>query len=269
MDAEHDTVALPVVRTTPWPDVLGLWVGVLMVVVGPAVVLRVTPTPRDPAWAGLLAVTTICGVRYGFVVRDGRRRPVEMTFWVFTYVFMGLAPLIQLRLEEIPETTKGMDPALDGITTLIVVVGVLCFCAGLVFGRPRRESGPPRTREVDTRRVLALAAFATLCSAYYIAKIGVGTLFSTRMQLAAALGDAWPQPFGAVISALGQFVPLVSFVALVKLWEQQGRDGVRRSPALLGLTVAMGLELAVVLNPIANAGSPAALRFSRWQRCSA
>lgn len=232
-----------------WEAVLASWVAASMVIVIPLLLIRYTPTPAGLTWCATLVVTTVAGVRYAWLVGTGVRRPVEMSFWVFTYVFLGLAPLAQLRMEQIPDTTPRVDPTLNPITVAVVIVGVMAFVFGLAIGG---VGGPQRARarrEIDPQRALALGGFALLASAYYIAKVGVGTLFSTRDALYQAVSNAWPEPWSAIVSAAAAMSLLVAFIALVKVRDQQRH----RDWGMLLVVVVVGIALAATLNPIANA----------------
>jgi hypothetical protein len=229
-----------------------------MVVVFPVLVIKYTPAPADRTWWGLLAVTTVSGLRYAWIVGAGTRRPYEMSFWVFTYVFLGLAPLAQLRMEQIPDTTARVDPTLNGITIVIVMVGIASFGAGLVLARGRPHTSvsapdptpvPAPARTVDPRRALVLTVFALLADAYYIGKVGIGTLLSTRADLYAAVAADWADPVSAVVLSAASMSVLVAFVALVKAADQQSH----KDWGLMAVIVAVGLVLALTLNPIANA----------------
>ncbi len=230
----------------------GVWTGVTMAVIVPALLIRITPTPRESAWLWALVVTTIAGLRYAALIQSGRRRPVEMSFWVFTYVFLGLAPLVQMRTEQVPDTTKGADPTLNGPAMVVVVVGIAAFLAGLAIsgslrGGSTAGAAVPIAREVDRRRALLLGVAALMSAAYYIGTVGPSTLFSSRDNLAQAISARWQEPIAAVVSAGAQMPALVAFIALAKVYQR------RRDPFVLTLLILVGVALAVVLNPIANA----------------
>ncbi|MCU1648141.1 MAG: hypothetical protein JWN03_8416 [Nocardia sp.] len=240
-----------VARDGWWPSLAAVWTAVAMIAIVPALLVRATPTPREPAWIGALIVTTIAGLRYARLIETGRRRPVEMSFWIFTYVFLGLAPLVQLRSEQVPDTTKGADPTLNGPAMLVVVVGIAAFLCGLtLYGLVRRDGAggsAPTSREVDRRRALLLGVAALMSAAYYVAAVGPSTLFSTRDNLGQAIAAHWQEPIAAVVAAGAQMPALVAFIALAKVYQR------RRDRVVLALLILDGAALAVVLNPIANA----------------
>ncbi|MGM7646571.1 oligosaccharide repeat unit polymerase [Nocardia sp. JW2] len=226
-----------------------MWTAVAMIVIVPALLIRVTPAPRESVWVWALSVTTAAGLRYALLIASGRRRLVEMSFWVFTYVFLGLAPLVQMRTEQVPETTKGADPTLNATAMTIVAVGIAAFLAGLVVvgRRDTADAAAPVAREVDRRRALLLGGAGLLSATYYIAAVGLPTLFSSRDDLVQAVAARWQEPIAAVMVAGAQMPVLVAFVALVKVYQ--------RAPDrfVLGVLILDGIVLAVVLNPIANA----------------
>lgn len=234
---------------------LATWTAVLMVIVVPGLIVVFTPTPPTHVWVCSLAVTTIGGLRYAWIVGEGYRRLVEMSFWVFTYVFMGLAPLTQLRMRVDPATAPRIDPALTFVSTLIVLVGLAAFFGGLVGARKlwpyianpwsRRVTNPG----INLVRVLLLSVFALGMNAYYISKIGIGTLLSNRSAVSARVQQVLGEStVASIIVAVAMMTLLVSFIAIVKYW-----DSVRNpDKALLVVIVVLGATLLITLNPISS-----------------
>lgn len=232
--------------------ILATWVGVGTVVLLPAALIYITPAPNSSVWLLALVITTISGFRYTWIVADGRRRLFEVSFWVFTYVFLGIAPLVQLRTGQTPYTTPRIDITLQLEAMVIIIIGIVSFAVGLSAVGTRRRLLPEtyEVNGVNRGRTVVLAVFALLVDLYFISKVGPATLFSSRDSLARAIEAAWPVSFIAVfISAIAGMSTLVAFIALVKfIWQ----TGTREWP-LIGLTVIVGLALAVTINPISNA----------------
>lgn len=232
--------------------ILATWAGVGMVVLLPAILIYVTPTPNSSVWLLALVVTTISGARYTWIVADGRRRLFEMSFWVFTYVFLGIAPLVQLRTGQTPYTAPQIDTTLQLDAMVIIIIGLVAFAIGLSVPGPRRGFLPETyvVNGVDLGRTVILAAFALLLDIYFISKVGLENLFSSREDLTRAIESAWPESFIAVlISATTAMSTLVAFIALVKCIRQTKS----REWPLIALTVLVGLALAITVNPISNA----------------
>ena len=149
--------------------VLATWVGVAMVVLVPALLVFVSPSPKTATWLLALVVTTISGTRYAWLVADGRRRLYELSFWVFTYVFLGIAPLVQLRTGQTPDTTPRIDTTLQQAAMVVSIVGIVAFVIGLFIFGPRATSGRPNffrgayvVNGVGLGRTVSLAVFALM-----------------------------------------------------------------------------------------------------------
>ncbi|MGC0362823.1 oligosaccharide repeat unit polymerase [Rhodococcus sp. 27YEA15] len=243
-------------RASLMPPLVAVWTAVIMVVVVPYTVVSFTPSPPSRLWVMVLAVTTVAGLRYAWIVGEGFRRLVEMSFWVFTYVFMGLAPLAQLRMRAIPPTTPRVDPTLNARALIIVLVGIAAFLVGLVISayvwRRIRDTrwGNPAGVRIDPVRVLILAACALVANAYYIKKLGVGTLLSSRSAVVEQAGASLGQStVASIIGAVAMMSLLVAFIATVKYRDQ--------NPAAdrlyLLVIVVLGAVLLLTFNPISSA----------------
>ena len=229
--------------------VLATWVGVVMVVLLPALLVYLTPAPHSSAWLLAFVVTTVSGLRWTWIIADGRRRLYEMSFWVFTYVFLGIAPLVQLRSGATPATTGRIDTALQQPAMIVVIVGLVAFVVGLSVSAPRRSvvRGAYVVDGVDLSRTVLLAVAALTFAVYFIAKVGLGTLFSSREDKSGAVDANWPESSIAILMQASAYMTLlVSFIALVKAI-QQTRS---REWPLIGLCVLVGLALAITVNPI-------------------
>jgi hypothetical protein len=231
---------------------LATWVAIAMVVLVPVVLVYSTPSDGQPVWAVALSVTTVSGLRYAWIIADGRRRLHEMSFWVFVYVFLGLAPLVQLRTEQNPGTTPRVDPALNMPAMVVVLVGIAAFCLGLAASMPGRKwsSGWTLSDRPHLARTVMLALFALAVDAYFISKVGVGTLLSSRGELLEVVDGIWAErAIAALISAVTTMSLLVAFIALVNLVRRQQT----REWPLIALTVVVGLALVVTVNPLSSA----------------
>ena len=230
--------------------VLATWVGVAMVVLLPAVLVYATPNAKSASWILALVVMTTSGCRFAWIIGDGRRRLYELSFWVFTYVFLGTAPLVQLRSGVTPSTTPRIDTTLQQAAMVVGIVGIVAFGIGLSISGPRRF---PRARYVvngvDLGRAVALALFALLFDAYFIANVGFGALFSSRADYSEAVTSVWVETsVSALVVAITVMMLLVSFIALVKcIWQIK-----RAEWPLIALTVLVGLALAITVNPITS-----------------
>lgn len=227
-------------------------IAILLAGVVPVLLILSTPKPADGAWGGVLTLI-ISGIRYAMLIGAGERRLIEMTFWLFTYVFFGLAQVVQLRTGVDPSTTPGLVPQSKDSATLIVLASVIAFIAGnrLRKNRAGRPQAPSHAVvEVSSFRLMLLTGLSITISGYYISRVGLGTLFSSREALSIKMAEIWPDPtVSTLVAASAAMMPLISFVGLVQLRRQ--RPATTRS-ALTMVILVVGLWMSISVNPVSS-----------------
>ena len=224
----------------------------------PLYLVDATPDARVPAWTGALVLTCALGLRYAWLIADGRQRLVEMTIWLFSYVFLGLAPLAQLRQGASPGTTPGTIAAATLEPILIVGLGsaAVLLASVLRAAYGRRGDGAadesltaPDRSETDLwpRAVYLLSAVSLVCTGYYLLSVGPA-LFTDQLTVGRRVAALWPSTVTAgVVAALATMPLLVSFVSLTLLRARAPRS---RTPAQDWLYVVVVLVLLVHANPV-------------------
>lgn len=222
--------------------------------IAPLLLMRSTPLSdaSSSAWVYAWVLSVGVGLRYAWLAAEGTRRLFEIVFWLFTYVFLGLAPLVQMRSGLYPGTTPDIDEDLNGPAMFVIAVGVVAFLVGSVAGGPH---GPRPVRPVppavDPHRVLVLTRAALALAALYVAQIGLGPLLSSRAARTVAAGIAYPSPpIAALFNALATLPLVAAFTALVLLRRQRRAQGLR-GPSVLPAVVLAALVL--LNNPLSTA----------------
>ncbi|WP_269938270.1 hypothetical protein [Arthrobacter sp. HY1533] len=173
-----------------------------------------------------------------------------MVYWLFTYIFMGMAPYVQQRLQIVPGTTLGIDESLFGIATTIVLIGNTVFILGSWLANRRGKVASAKPSVVSDLRANALAAGALGFAAYYVLKIGPSNFLLSLSELALARSYVWPDPTtNVIITGAASMSLLVAFAAQMQL-RQQRRFAEKSKPLILPLTL-MG-ALLLVVNPISS-----------------
>jgi hypothetical protein len=241
----------------------GLVSAVFLVAFLPLLLVKLTPAvPRAQPllWLWPLGVTAVSGLGYAQMIGRGRRSLFAMTFWMFSYLFMGLAPMVQLRTGVTPETTSDLDPALLLPAALVVMLGVLAWAAGSwIAGRsadrgsaaPAAVSTPRSERSFELRAYL-LSAFTLLSAAYYFARLGPAALFSNRVDLEIAKTAIWPDPsIAALITGICTASLLVPIAAMRQILAARRNRG-RPIAGVTLLTGVLMVALLVNVNPISS-----------------
>ena len=231
---------------------------------------QVPDVGRSSAWAVTLGILIYAGARLSAVIASGRPLLFDFFFYVFVYVFMGIAPTVQIRTGLISRTTQGIDVALDVPTALLVCLGLIAYEIGRVvdFAQERSErrrpvfaersaqlsansraitSAPPPNR---TRSFILVAA-GVILSAYFVSRVGVSSLFGSRELAFATRSAAWPDPaIRSIFYALAIYPLLVGIGALSQL--RRAVAGASRAWYTVVILAAVGLLLLIV-NPISSA----------------
>jgi hypothetical protein len=101
---------------------------------------------------------------------------------------------------------------------------------------------------VSTHRTVILCGFGLLVASYYVAKVGIGTLFSARDARADVETALWPNfTVASIVRASATLTLVVGFAALMRLRRERRLVG-RLGPAILPWVVLAVLLL--VVNPV-------------------
>jgi hypothetical protein len=213
--------------------------------------MAATPRAMAPEWVGAALISVSIAGRIVWLVAVGERRLLETTVWIFSYTFLGLAPLAQLRTGITPETTPGLIPAFRDDGLLIAGSGCLAFGLGTVAWRMVSVSdcrSPARSGTVRTwTNVLSTGALVS--AAYYVSKVGFPALLDSRVSLSKASVAAWPAPTMRII--VQAWVSMSLLVALVALLELRRRSRAGFVPDTM-LPSVLAVTLFVVVNPMSS-----------------
>jgi hypothetical protein len=219
-------------------------------VVGPMLVVLSMPDPQPTGSAALLAVLVLvlAGARFSWLLGRGEARLMEFSFWIFTYVFMGLAPLVQMRSGIYPGTTPGLLSRLNFSASFIVLIGAIFAGIGCLVSRSSRER--LAFSSVRRFRIVVLALAALVANVYYVAQVGPASLVSSRSDLNKAEIDQWSNSTTAAIVGSFCTMPLlVAWLGLVQLRHQR-REAGQTSSLVLPAIVLCALLFSV--NPISS-----------------
>lgn len=230
----------------------------LLVLVLPVLVLYGQDVRPSAALALQCVVVAHAGAALARVLTDPRTRIVALGFWLFCYVWLGLAPLAMLATDTYP-WGFAVDADTAFTATLVVETGLLAHSAGSALGRerPGRPSTvlePVLARRPAPARVLLLCGIALALAAVLVpAQGGVPAFFTSRQAVNEAAGQA--APGGAADQAMAAWLLSVpafwALTALLYVPRVEGGDRVLRGLRVLLLPVLIAVN-AVVNNPVSQ-----------------
>jgi hypothetical protein len=249
-----------------------VWVFAAMAVIGPLAIITFTGNPPNSYWLWALPATVICAGRFAWLMGSGERRLFEVMFWSYTYMFLCLAPLAQLRENEWPGTVPRMDNTFIAAGALIVIVGCCAFLAGAGLDRAssmrRTLRAVQRAPEIASRlfsvnhsRAVALCLFAIVLNLYYLSTTGWLQFMHSRYEMQDIGTAVFPtENAGVVLRACSYMALLVGFITLIRFRTEAklARDlgegvSARVMRSNMVFIVVIGILLADNLNPISNA----------------
>lgn len=214
----------------------------------------VSPTSGHAWWLPALVVGW-AAARISHLIGIGAPRLFEFVFWLYTYLFLGLAPLAQVRLNRYPLTAPGVDNSFAAAASAVVICGLLAFEAGGQIAKRRSRSSASAARrpfDISAVRSALLAVAGLMGAAYYVYRLGPATLLSSRDGISQARAAAWPDlAVSSVFTAAGFAPLLVATHALVYLRRRSGSAS-RRWPYLVTIICCLGV-MNFVVNPISSA----------------
>jgi len=159
--------------------------GLLLAVIAPILFSR--PTLDSFTHAPVIlafAITLYAAIRLWLLLMAGSNRPISLTFWLFVYVFFGLAALANVVSQQFPLFHEAFAESTEVDALLTIVVGVAGYEVGGLLARSRRvqERWTHRLNRptVRVRRVTVLGLVGIITVTYFTAKYGLGTRFSSR-----------------------------------------------------------------------------------------
>lgn len=146
--------------------------------------------PELIAWT----LTLTSGACIMWLAVSRRPRIVELSFWLFVYVFFGVAAIAQISAHRYPLAVADYSSSQLLTTQLRIIIGIAAFVAGTILWRlpsPRRRLAERwEGLEVSERRLQVIGAVGAVIAILLIAKTGLKSFFESRDALSVALYNA-------------------------------------------------------------------------------
>lgn len=225
---------------------------ILSVIVPILAVYTTDDVGRSSAWILTCIIMVWSGTHLALIVAAGKPQLFAFIFWLFCYIFFGLAPTVQVRTGLVSSTTKDMPSSVDGAVALVVIGSLVAFEVGSrVRLRLATNTAPAQTRRLSPLWSYALMAVGLLFMVYYVQSIGLGALFQTREARQLARSTSFPdQSAASIVSALAWVPLLISGGSLIM---QRATASPRQRSVMLLFGVASIASVLIVVNPISGA----------------
>jgi hypothetical protein len=203
------------------------------------------------------AVVAYTGSRLTRLFVAAQRNYLQVVFWFFSYVWMGVAAFVQVTQDQYPLPIS-FDDQVVATTALIVLAGLVAYDAGCAVSRRSRDRAGTvafwlSNREINDRRAMLISVAVLVATPILVQRLGgLGVQFTSREAESAALMRAGllsddSKAAAGIYVALATIPSFLAFYCLCLI--RQGRRSLGK-PMTIGL--AMMLLLLLVVNIIFN-----------------
>ncbi len=167
-------------------------------------------------------------------------------FWLFSYIFMGISPLVQYSTGIFPWGGTYSENLIVK-ANFVVIIGYLAYIYGRKIAKPFRR----RKIKVFSLRRLYLFSVVSCFLSLYIAffLIGVENVFSTRVGLSVEVFSRYDKSVALLLTSGMRNPPFVFFLIFVAMKLFKGKLYVTKYPIIENVIV---FPLLVVTNIIVN-----------------
>lgn len=214
--------------------------------------------PRSDAWPIMVSVMVWAGIRLSFIWVNGEQRLFDFFVWLFVYIFMGLAPSVQMITGLVSTTTPGVDQLFDIPSALVVVAGLVAYELGRVGWILRERAAAPGLgdqrppTQISARRAWLLMGAGVLASVYYISKVGVGAALGSREAAASARAAAWDDTSTRAVALALAIYPMLVGIGCLSQLRGGAQTAISRRLCTAGM-IGGSAVLLLIVNPVASA----------------
>lgn len=193
-------------------------------------------------------------LRLALIIRSKNIKMLEMTFYIFVYIFLAIAPLSQILHSEFP--WRGIYDSKSILKGgLVVVIGIIIYELGLFFGRRNKNQITlPKKRDVNLKLISVVGVACTIGA--IMAKGGFQNLFLPRNELTSAVESLGIGGTSSLIFTVLIRVPVfiaLMFALLVYLDKENKNLLLKSNFPLLCLIAFLGILTIIANNPISTA----------------
>jgi hypothetical protein len=222
------------------------------------VLLLAASTARFSASLALVPVGLILAyssARLATMAASSSLRIVAATFWIFIYIFLGVAPFLQIATQQFPWPGH-YDDTLLVKSCFIVITGLIAFEFGQNFLPTRKAAFLPGilNRPINSSIIPILGVAALASIPYLLSRIGgAETVFMPRSVKSQLLMSDIELPIMMLLThGLSTPIYVLSIAALV-VWIARHKRGQRVSWVWKAMTIIILATTLILNNPISTA----------------
>ena len=191
------------------------------------------------------------GLHLSYLVYDGGKKILDITFWIFSYVWLGIAALAQNSSAQYPWTGYyNESEILPAFFTILI--GFLSYDLASFFAK-RKYTHPTKNNNsafhFSYTKTILLGIAASCISIYLIYSIGLDNFFIARKEMRAIFESKMESILQQNFAKGPVFA---SFLICIQLFKNTSHSQVRRI-LIMGLIILLLVLNLIVSNPISSA----------------
>ncbi|MBK0291292.1 oligosaccharide repeat unit polymerase [Bacillus sp. S34] len=174
-------------RTTQSNFFLGTVIFLILSLLMPFLLVRGLYNQVNIASLVMYLIILYSALRLSMIALSGKIKLIEMSFYIFVYIFFGIVPLVQVteNMYYWPGIYNNSQQLLAG---LIIMSGIIAYDIGGLIGSKETNQTKQEVINIDYMKVFWLSISSIcICIVSIMLLGGFSTLFSTREQLTQAV----------------------------------------------------------------------------------
>lgn len=190
-------------------------------------------------------IIVYCAIRLSFLSFLNQQRMLELTFWIFTYTWMGITPFLQVLTGKFPWNIRHTN---NDVTTALIItlIGLFAYEIGR-FTYKGKQSEESKSGKFYFRKPFYLITFLSLLLSVFIIQRngGFASLFLSRIEVETVYQSKIALLINSNLSKVPLFVSLVIGLTMFKQFK------VKNIVFLIVLFLLIITNI-VISNPISN-----------------
>lgn len=248
------------VRSTALGWLLGFFVFVVFAALIPLALGFQVSEPQINVASCLAYLSVVySAVHLTVLVIKGYQKLISLTFWMFCYIWMGLAPLLQTISNHFPWPGNYSTTTL-AYAMFVTILGYIAYDVGKLLAVNQSDVLNQRSGSglviFSRKRIYLLSLLALPLTLLVIHLIGgVETLFMSRVAFGEQIRSGFGSAGAEIVSSLLRAPLVVSSIMLIWVWKNRTTLHLRKFEKMMLVSVMFLLLVLALLvdNPISSA----------------
>jgi oligosaccharide repeat unit polymerase len=200
------------------------------------------------------AIILYSSIRLCLLGFRNEQKIMELTFFLFTYIWMGITPFAHILTGKFAWPGVYSDQRIT-FAYFIILLGLLSYEIGIFLGKRKFKnlsvSEDKFKVNVSSNWLVFITILSLLFTILVLAKTGFSSLFAARLELDTIYSSSYSKTGTLIYSNLQKVPIFVSLVLCIVTWLNKKKLKVKKPPTML-LVFLLVINI-IISNPVSNA----------------